>query len=48
MKNNEDTTKIEKLNGRRSDDYSLCRLRAEITLKGKCFWKQLKDENSTE
>lgn len=37
----EDSTKIQKFNGIRNDDYSLWRLRAEIALKGKGFWTQL-------
>lgn len=40
----EDSTKIQKFNGRHHDDYSLWRLRAEIALKGKGFWCKLQDE----
>lgn len=35
--------KIQKFNGKYSDDYNLWRLRAEVALKGKGYWTKLED-----
>ncbi len=35
------TTKIQKFNGRVSDDYDLWRSRAEFALKGKGYWNKM-------
>lgn len=40
----DESTEIQKFIGNRTDHYSLWRLRAEIALKGKGYWKQLKDD----
>ncbi len=37
----DNTTKIQKFNGRASDDYNLWRSRAEISLKGKGYWQMM-------
>lgn len=41
----EDNSKIQKFNGRHSDDYHLWRLRCEIALKGKGYWSQLQGKD---
>jgi len=40
--------KIQRFSGRAQDDYNLWRVRAEICLKGKGYWKQLQNEDCAE
>ncbi len=37
----DNTSKIQKFNGRASDDYNSWRSRAEIALKGKGYWNKM-------
>ena len=42
---NDDTTKIQKFQGRQGDDNNLWRLRCEIALKGKGYWAKLSEKD---
>lgn len=45
----DDENKIQKFNGRSTEDYNLWRVRAEISLKGKGYWSKLsKDDCDTD